>query len=282
MFHFLSQHRVLLLVLLLVLIGLHLLSSGLKHKTNLGFVGKSVLFVYTPIYKVLSWPFQKAAWLASNYLYLVEVKDLNGRLRKQNGLLKGQLSRFAELEAENHRLLALLGLRDTEVKPVAYARVVGRSLTPEFRTLIIDVGSSQGVKTGMAVVTAEGLIGFVAVVVPHSAKVVLITDASARVDTIVQRTRGQAMVFGRGKKHCSLEYLTDPDVVVGDRVITSGVGGLFPKGVPVGVVAAVNRGQPNSPQGIWVLPSADLDSVEEVAVLPSIPVGEPTATGVPR
>jgi rod shape-determining protein MreC len=152
--------------------------------------------------------------------------------------------------------------------------VVGRSLTPEFRTLIIDAGTADGVGPGMAVVTAEGLVGFVAVAVPHAAKVVLITDASARVDAIIQRTRGQTMVFGRGKSQCTLEYLTDADVVNGDRIITSGIGGVFPKGITVGVVSSINRGQTSAPQGIWLLPVVDLDAVEEVAILAAKPVGE--------
>ena len=262
------------LVLLLVLIGLHLLSGGLKHRTDLGFFGKTVLYIYSPIYQVISWPFQKIALLVSKYIYLVEVREINNRLRVQNQLLKGQLAHYEELRAENQRLTALLKLKETERRPVAYARVVGRSLNAEFRTLIIDAGSSDGVAQGMAVVTAEGLVGFVAVTVPHAAKVVLITDASARIDAIIQRTRGQAMVFGRGKSQCSLEYLTDGDVVNGDRIITSGVGGIFPKGLPIGIIASINRGQANSPQGIWLQPVVNLDAVEEVAILPSEPVGD--------
>jgi len=264
---FITQHRVLLLVLLLVLIGLHLLSSGFKHKTQLNFFGKAVLTIYTPIYKILSWPFAKIALGLSKYIYLVDLKESNDRLRLQNRELKGQLSELEELRSENERLQNLYKLKESNLSPIAYARVIGRSMNREFRTLLLDVGTSDGIERGMAVIAPDGLVGFVAACVPNAAKVVLITDASARIDAILQRTRSRTMVYGRGQDHCTLEYLdTTLDVAVGDRVVTSGLGGIFPKGIAIGHVATVERGESGMLQGIVIEPAVDLNAIEEVAV----------------
>ncbi len=269
MFQFFTQHRVLMLVLLLVLIGLHLLSGGLRHKTQLNFFDKVILVVYTPIYKILSWPFAKSALLISKYLYLVDLKESNARLRLQNRELKGLITDGDELRAENERLKTLLQLKSNEQQPVAFARVIGRSNNAEFRTMLIDAGTMDGVQVGMSAVAPEGLVGFIAGAVPNAAKVVLITDASARIDAIIQRTRTRAMVFGRGADACALEYLeSGVDVAEGDRLITSGLGGVFPKGLPIGVIAGVTRGDYGVLQETDIQPAVDLDALEEVAVLP--------------
>lgn len=269
MFQFITQHRVLLLVLLLVLIGLHLLSSGLRHRTELGFFGKTVLYVYTPVYKVFSWPFQKTSLTLSKYLFLLDLKEKSAALQEENNRFKGELARMGELEAENTRLAKLLLLKGRDIAPIAFAHVIGRSQNPEFRTILIDTGTTSGVKKSMAVFAPTGLVGFVSTAVPNAAKVVLLTDASARIDAILQRTRSRAVVYGRGQDLCTLEYLdSEVDVAVGDLVVTSGLGGVFPKGIQIGYVSSVNRGEFGNLQGTWIQPAVQFDSLEDVAIAP--------------
>lgn len=270
MLHFIRQHRLLLLILLLVLISLHLLSSGLRKQSDVSFVGKVILTVYTPIYSVLSWPFVNISSGLSHYLYLVEVKETNERLREQNTVLTGNLVELRELRAENERLTTLLDLEILDRRPVAYARVIGRGNQAEFHVLLIDKGTGDGVEKGMAVAAPSGLVGYVAAAVPGAAKVVLITDAGARIDAILQRTREPAMIIGRGEKMCTVRYVApDADVAEGDRLVTSGLGGIFPKGISVGFVHEVKRGEFEVIQEITVATAVDLDTLEEVAVLPS-------------
>jgi len=268
MLRFVTQHRVLLLILLLLLIGLHLLSSGMKHKSELGLVGKVLLTIYNPIYKVINWPFAEASALLSKYLYLLDVKETNRNLQTQNTTLQKQLVEIEELRAENQRLTELLNLKDNHWHLVANARVIGRSPHQEFRSLLIDKGSSSGVQKGMAAIAPQGLVGFIADVTPNAAKAVIITDPSSRVDGIIQRTRKRTMVFGRGEDVCSLEYLEQGvDIADGDRIITSGLDGIFPKSVQIGLVTGVRRGNFGVLQQTRLQPSVDLNAVEEVAVV---------------
>jgi rod shape-determining protein MreC len=269
MLRFIAQHRVLFLVLLLVLLGLHLLSTGLKHKTDLGFFGRVTLAVYSPIYQVLSWPFARLADGLSGYFWLVGVKADNVNLRKQNELLRAQLVEFKELRAENERLAAVLRMAPPGGPPTAHARVIGRSSQVDFHVVLLDAGSSAGVAKGMAVATPEGLVGAIVAVAPNASKAVLLTDPSSRVDVILQRSRKRGILFGRGRNVCTLEYLdSEADALEGDLLITSGADGVFPKGLAVGAVAAVNRGDQGAIHAIVVAPAARLTTFEEAAVLP--------------
>jgi rod shape-determining protein MreC len=173
---------------------------------------------------------------------------------------------------ENERLKELLQMRREDSQPVAYAQVIGRSGREDFHVLVVNAGSSKGVAKGMAVATPDGLVGFVTAVAPFAAKVMMLTDATARVDVVLQRTRHRAILFGRGRPLCTLEYL-DPgtDAAEGDRVVASGADGLAPKGVAVGVVQQVQRGDFGVVQSIVIEPAVDFSTVEDVAILPIQP-----------
>ncbi|MDP8222286.1 MAG: rod shape-determining protein MreC [Candidatus Lernaella stagnicola] len=271
MWRFLGQHRVLLLILLLVLIGLHLLSSGLRQQTELSLVGKIILTVYTPIYKVLSWPFVKIANGIGHYLYLVNVKETNEKLRHQNAVLRGNLVELNELRTANKHLTEILEMKVPNTSPVAYASIIGRGDKTAFHVILLDKGTGGGIVKGMAVVAPSGLVGYVAAVTKRAAKVVLLTDAGARVDSVIQRTREPAMVFGLGKDRCTVHYLeSGADVAEGDVLVSSGLGGIFPKGIAVGVIQHVERGEFDVIRNITVAPAVDLDRLEHVAILPSV------------
>jgi rod shape-determining protein MreC len=272
MFRFITQHRVLFLILLLVLIGLHLLTSGLKHKTDVGFFGRVAMAVYSPIYQVLSWPFKLVGGGFGNYLWLVHAKRDNAALRTENNELHAQLVEAAELKAENERLRNLLSMRALELPAVAHARVVGRSDQAGFHIALLDVGTRDNVAKGMPVVAPEGLVGFIAAATLNASKAVLITDASARADVVIQRTRKRAVLFGGGKNTCTLEFLdTETDVAEGDLAVTTGADGVFPKGVAVGKVLDVKRGAYGVIQSVEIAPSAPLQTIETVSVLAKRP-----------
>jgi len=272
MLRFIAQHRVLLLILVLVLIGLHLLSSGLKKQTELTLFGKAVLVVYNPLYQFFSWPFRKVKNVFNDYLFLVHVKRHNAELEAKNRELSGKLAALDELAAENKRLLALLQMKENKFEPVAFARVIGRSNLPEFRVITIDAGSNERVQKGMPVVAPEGLVGFVADSAPGAAKVVLITDPKARIDALIQRKREPVMVFGQGSNECLLQYYDHRDIQVAeeDSIVTSGADEVFPKGLLIGHVSRIIREQ-DTIRSITVKPVVDLDALEEVMVMPPGP-----------
>jgi rod shape-determining protein MreC len=124
----------------------------------------------------------------------------------------------------------------------------------------------------MAVAAADGVVGRVIEVFPNAAKVLLITDPNSGVDVIVQRTRAQGIMEGRIEESCILKYVKkSDDVQVGDRIITSGLGGIFPKGLLAGKVTKVERKRPGIFQAVEVDPTADLSRLEEVLILSEEP-----------
>jgi rod shape-determining protein MreC len=133
---------------------------------------------------------------------------------------------------------------------------------------LVNKGEKDGAAKDMAVVTSEGVVGRVIEVSLHTAKVLLITDPNSGMDVIVQRSRTQGIMEGKVEEVCVLKYVQkNEDVQVGDKVITSGLGGIFPKGLMTGTVTKVERKRPGIFQYIEVTPSVDFSRLEEVLIL---------------
>jgi rod shape-determining protein MreC len=137
---------------------------------------------------------------------------------------------------------------------------------------LVNKGEKDGVTKDMAVATSEGVVGRVIEVSPDTAKVLLITDANSSLDVIIQRSRAHGIMEGKIDEVCILKYVQkNEDVQVGDIVITSGLGGIFPKGLVVGKVSQVDRKRPGIFQHIEVSPAVDLSRIEEVLILEERP-----------
>jgi len=177
------------------------------------------------------------------------VREL-GRLREENAQLRSEVARLLQwqtvarrLDAENQELRALENLApDPKVKFVS-ARVVGGSGGAFVRSVLIAAGMRDGVRKNQPAITGDGLIGRVTEVGNRSARVLLLTDINSRVPIYVERTRARAVMTGDNSDQMLLNYLPPgADVAVGDRIVTSGQGGVFPPGLPVGVVTSNDSG----------------------------------------
>jgi rod shape-determining protein MreC len=154
------------------------------------------------------------------------------------------------------------------------AEVVAYSPSAWFRTIVINKGQRDGVKKGFPVVTLEGVVGRVMRISSSSSVVLLVLDRNSSVDCLVQRNRIRGIVEGEGGGRCYLRYVPrTEDIQVGDHIITSGLGGIFPKGLSMGEVVRVEKKEYGLFQEIEVMPSADLSRLEEVMVI-VIPAGE--------
>jgi rod shape-determining protein MreC len=148
------------------------------------------------------------------------------------------------------------------------ASIIANSASSWFQGCILDKGSADGVQKDMAVVTPLGVVGKVVSVTKRSAKVILLTDANSGIDVLVQRTRSRGIVSGSLDNGTVLKYMKrSEDVQVGDRLITSGVDGVFPKGLLVGTVIKVNKQHLGLFQFVEVLPAVQSSRVEEVLVV---------------
>jgi rod shape-determining protein MreC len=133
---------------------------------------------------------------------------------------------------------------------------------------MIDRGEADGLREGMPVIAVDGIIGQLVKVMHKSSRVLLITDHASGVSSVIQRSRARGVVKGKGGGSCSLEFaLAEEDVKVGDSVITSGIGGVFPKGLNIGEVTMLKKGEYGIFQTVEVRPAVNLERLEEVLVL---------------
>lgn len=203
-----------------------------------------------------------------DYIALTEVRKENIRLNEEIKGLNSKLVEAYEDVLANQRLTKLLSMRNSIKDPTVAAEVIGEDVTPWFRTLTIDRGLSSGIREGMPVVAAGGVVGQTIKVGPNSSRVLLITDHASGVAAMIQRSRARGVVKGKGENLCSLEFtMRDEDVKVGDTVITSGVGGIFSKGLPIGEVSMVKKGEYGIFQTVTVRPAVSSAHLEEVLVI---------------
>lgn len=269
---FKRQPLVIVILLAILLIALVIFTSGQREKLTAieGVVGEIITPVQGFMYRtatVVSDFFQSIGErrkLAEQYETL---KDKAARLEQQ------QLE-MDETNRENERLKALLGFKEErEQFMVEGVRISGKNPGNWFNTLTIDKGSNQGITVNMAVVTDKGLIGRVTDVGKDWSKVRTIVDGQSSVSAIIERTRDNGMVKGNNTLTfedglCRMINLPlDSDVVVGDRVITSGLGEIFPKGIYIGEVAEVVYERRDMFKTAIVKPGADFQRLEEVLVI---------------
>lgn len=197
------------------------------------------------------------------------LKQENARLANELARVRPQLMKMSELEKENQRLLALLGAAPHERSRVMVARVIGASSDPLTHVITLDQGSASGVVMGQAVMAANGAVGQVIRVGPLTSQAALLTDAGHSLPAQIMRTRRSVLVNGIGDDMLlSIPFMPhNADILPGDVLMTSGLGGSFPKGIPIGRVLSVNRKAAQNFADIKVVPWVKLDRLEEVLLL---------------
>jgi len=183
--------------------------------------------------------------------------------------LELQIAQCEEQRLENARLRALLSLTESLPVPSVAASVLANSVRGTTKTCLIGKGSDAGLRRNLPVVNAQGVVGRVWSVGRGISKVQLLVDASSGVAVLDQRTRVQGVLVGRGDQTLDLRYLSPlDDVAAGDLLLTSGQDGIYPRGLPVGVVAEV-RELGALQRSVTVVPRVDFNGLEEVLVLTS-------------
>jgi len=203
----------------------------------------------------------------TNYVSLRDVHAENETLKAQLAEAQVELQEQRALAERSRGLLATLGLRDRSNLKTLAADVIGAGATTDFKTVTIDRGTADGVRPDMAVMAPAGVVGRVVVPSARAAKVQLLVDRAAAAGVLIERSRSQGVAVGAGDEFLRMEYVSEiADVAVGDRVVTSGIDGIYPKGYIVGKVEAVEKNG-NSYKQILVRPAVDFSSVEEVLVV---------------
>ena len=244
--------------------------------------------VVEPVYRLASLPADGMHALGVAFADRRMLTEQNQRLREDLLLANAKLNRMAAVAQQNERLKELLDTQHSLELHVQLARVIGVDLGAYRYRMMINLGSRDGVKVGQPVIDAHGVMGQVVDVLPTSASVMLVTDPDHAIPVMVERTGLRTVAYGSRNG----EQLTLPtipmaaDVRVGDKLLTSGLGGRFPQGFPVGEIRNVGP----APTGMFLEahaePSADLDRSDEVLLLhdlaePAGPPPPPTPAGPP-
>lgn len=204
----------------------------------------------------------------SEYLNLLNIKKDIERLKSENAELLTRLQLYEELQKENSRLAGLLDFRAKTKMKLLGAQVISRDLLSDHSTLRINKGTHHGLESGQAVLTTEGVVGYVYRPEAFSSHILLITDRYAVVDGIVSRSRARGIVEGKTPSTAALRYVErSEDVKAGDLVVTSGLDNIFPKGFPVAVVESVESKNSSVSLRVDLKPVVDPNKIEEVFVI---------------
>lgn len=261
------KNRPLLLGGVLLLAALLWYSVSLRQQDRTNVLESLVLRATGPVQALFDRVINGAADAWSHYLWLLDTAEDNRRLLEENRTLRALLSQSDEVRLENARLRLLLDFKEAEEMATLPAKVIAEDASSWFRTVMIDKGSEHGVVEGLPVVVAEGVVGRVVRSSPRFARVLLVTDASSAVASLLQGNRARGVCRGQGEQLVFDFVLRQEEVKIGDRVVTSGMGGVFPKGLVVGYVKSVNQQEFGLFQAIEVNPAVDFSHLEEVLVL---------------
>jgi rod shape-determining protein MreC len=268
MFESLGRHRIFLTAAVLLGAAALLLSSSLQRRTRYSFLDRLLFDLAVPIEKMVALPAQSARSVWYDYLDLVGVRRENRNLRQQLSELSEENRQFREALLAGERYRRMDALRDKFHQPMLPASLIGVDSSSWFRTVLLDKGTREGVRRGMAVVTPDGVVGHVVAVSSRASKVLLVIDRSSAVDVMVERSRVRGIVQGLASDRCELKYVTrGEDVKPGDQLISSGMDGIFPKGLAVGRVARVDPTRRGLFQRADVEPAVDFKKLEEVFVI---------------
>ncbi len=203
-----------------------------------------------------------------HYFAMVAASQENDQLRKQLARADEMKNVWVEARMANERLRRLTDLEDSFTDAVVFAEVIAKDPTTWFKTVIINKGRRDGLAKGMPALVPEGIVGQVVEASGHYAKILLIVDRNSAVDALVQRTRVRGILSGASAEQGDLDYvLLKEDVQVGDTIVTSGLDGVFPKGLRIGSVQSVEARPNEMFHTIKVSPFVDFDKLEELLVV---------------
>jgi rod shape-determining protein MreC len=268
-----------LLLVALLFVQLLLMAGDVRDAGGTTLLEKSALRVSQPVVAVSRALGGGISGLVGGVRDLSTARKENARLRDEVAGLRLELDRYREESIENQRLRRLLMMREHIAPQSIGAKVVTAVLSDQEHVIVVNRGTLHGVAPDQPVIAWGGAVGRVVFVDSRHAKIRLLTDPNSGVAGLVQRSRQEGMILGRGKGLLEMVYVPSfADVAVGDRIVTSGIDGVFPKGVGVGVVQASEAA--GIARTIQLEPEVEFSRLEEVLILvePEESTAEPEAT----
>lgn len=245
-----------------------LLTVSSRSRLPTNDVGPVAIAIVGPFQKLVASSMGRVHDLWKNYFSLINVSEENEKLKKELSLAIEKINQCSEVENSNERLRSFLHFQKSSKTRVLAAEVIAKDPSSWFKTIVVDKGKSNGVEKGFPVVVPEGIAGQVIEASDNFSKVLLIIDRNSSVDALVQRTRARGIIKGESTNNCILEYaLRKHDINVGDTIISSGLDGVYPKGLRLGEVAEITKRSSGIFQEVIVAPYVDFEKLEEVLIV---------------
>lgn len=272
MISFVRRNQVLLSAFLSVLFSLYIIAPAAKGHFRSDPIGPLLMALMRPLQVGIQVTILETKRVYQGYVALRGVSAENDKLQARILALETERSRLLEDDATNRRLRELMEFRSELPPGPVTASVIGISASTWFHSFILDKGEADGVEKGMAVVSPLGVVGQVVSVSSRNAKVLLITDPHSGVDAVVQRSRARGIVTGSLESGPIMKYVKrSEDIQEGDRLITSGLDGIFPKGLLVGTASKVNKKSIGLFLYVEVTLAVEPTRIEEVLVVKARP-----------
>lgn len=259
---------------LLFIVVLSLLFVLMSFSSQTRYVGetrtmfeRTVMTIFSPVPKFVNWVGGTAQDIHHGYLDMRRAVNENVELRRKVGSLTTENLKLRQSEGDLKRLRALLAYSEQFDMKTSMAQTIMLDTAGRFKSIVIDQGSDDGVQVNDVVANANGLIGRVVLTTKDLAKVQLLTDNNSSVGSLIERTRRQGVIRGNGATIVQLSDIPSlADVQPGDRIMTAGIDGVYPRGIPVGTVVRAEAGQ-SLFKNVTVKPAVDFGSIEEVIVI---------------
>lgn len=263
-------------IVLVILIVLSILVATFQFRQNEGqiltVIHENLLLVFAPIQKGVVTLIRPLTDIARSVQELGTLRQENEALRAEVAGLRMENARLQEMEAENQELRRLLGAPARQKLETVLATVIGRSSTSWHAIIVIDKGLDHGIEVNMPVIADQGLVGKVTTVSRNAAEVQLIIDPQSSVGGRDLSTRARGIVEGSMTDILKFNYVPkDSQVKKGDRIVTSGYGGIYPSGILIGKVSQVEERRYDFYQQIEIVPFVDFDALEKVLIVTNPP-----------
>ena len=261
-------------LLLAALVAVAVLSMAVDGGRETGEGGEmswftgAILDVAAPVQKVLAMPVDFVRETFIDYVDLLMVREENSVLRARVAALDEENLQFREALVASGRLQRIAEMRDAFEIPMLPSELVGVDASQWFRSALVDRGQVDGVRAGMPVISEQGLVGLVRATSTTAARTMRVVDRQSAIDGTVQRSRTRGLVRGRGTDQLEFEFVArGHDVEVGDLVMTSGLGGVYPKGLRMGEVVEILDPGSQLMQTALIEPAVDFGRLEQVFVM---------------
>ena len=254
-------------VVVLIAVNIIILSINTQQAPPSYGLGRVAIAIIAPLQEIVTHGMRFVEGIWVHYFKLVSVAIENDHLRHELHQAAEERNQYNESLLSNIRYRSLLSFKQYIDDPVVAAEVIGRDPSPWFRTIIVNKGKADGIRKGAPVLVPEGIVGLVVEVAGNYSKVLLIIDQNSAVDGLIQRSRSRGIVEGDATGLCHFKYvLRKLDINLGDTVVSSGLDGVFPKGLRIGSISQIVKLNAGIFQQVMVTPFVDFEKLEEVLI----------------